>query len=152
VSEERREGPRSRGSGRSGHRLLPHTADLVVEAWAPTRAGCLEEAARGLVDSFARVPKGVTGRRVPVAFSQDSDEATLVAVLEEVIFALDATGSVPVEVELRERETRGVAGSFGVVPVDTLESHGPAPKGVSLSDLSFEPDAGGWRCRATIDV
>ena len=42
------------GAGR-GHRTVPHTADLRIEAWAPTREECLAEAVRGLVDSFAVV-------------------------------------------------------------------------------------------------
>ena len=48
-------------SGR-GHRTVPHTADLRVEAWAPTREECLAEAVRGLVDSFAVVARGLVRR------------------------------------------------------------------------------------------
>jgi SHS2 domain-containing protein len=39
---------------------MPHTADLRIEAWAPTREECLAEAVRSLVDSFAVV----AGRRI----------------------------------------------------------------------------------------
>jgi SHS2 domain-containing protein len=39
----------------AGHRTVPHTADLRIEAWAATREECLAEAVRGLVGSFAAV-------------------------------------------------------------------------------------------------
>ena len=38
-----------------GHRTVPHTADLRIEAWGPAREGCIAEVVRGLVDSFAVV-------------------------------------------------------------------------------------------------
>ena len=37
----------------SGHRSVPHTADLRIEAWAPTRDGCNRQAALSTVESFA---------------------------------------------------------------------------------------------------
>ncbi len=36
----------------SGHRSVPHTADLRIEAWSPSREGCIGEAVRGTVESF----------------------------------------------------------------------------------------------------
>ncbi len=35
-----------------GHRTVPHTADLRIEAWAPTRDGCIRQAVLGTVESF----------------------------------------------------------------------------------------------------
>jgi hypothetical protein len=37
----------------TGHRTLPHTADIRIEAWAPGREQCIAEAVRGMVDTFA---------------------------------------------------------------------------------------------------
>ena len=45
-----------------GYRLLPHTADVVVEAWAPTRMACLAEVVRGLVAVFADITGVVASR------------------------------------------------------------------------------------------
>jgi SHS2 domain-containing protein len=137
---------------RAGHRLLPHTADLILEAWAPTRIECLEEAARALVDSFARVPTDLGGRARPIRLLPGDDDATLVALLEEVMFVVDALESVPIAVSLADAEDEGIRGELELVSIDTVEIHGPAPKGVSFGDLAFERDDGGWRCRATIDV
>src|SRR6266542_3957545 len=64
-------GVRRRGrhgvSGRpaSGYRMLPHTADVVVEAWAPTKPACLAKAVRGLVAVDGVVPVGVQVEPTP---------------------------------------------------------------------------------------
>lgn len=154
----RSEGPSGEGDAGvrprlpTGHRMLPHTADLIIEAWAPTRVGCLEEAVRALVDSFARISAGAPARPFPISIAPGADDAMLVALLEEVMFVLDALGSVPIDVTLSETEDEGVTGVFGIAPVDALQTHGPAPKGVSLEGLVFGQTDGGWSCEATIDV
>lgn len=45
----------ARAQGESGHRLVPHTADVRIEAWGTTWENCLVEAVLGMVDSFADV-------------------------------------------------------------------------------------------------
>jgi hypothetical protein len=36
-----------------GHRTLPHTADVILEAWGPDLATCCEEAVAALVETYA---------------------------------------------------------------------------------------------------
>jgi hypothetical protein len=43
---------RSSGEVRRGHRTVAHTADLRVEAWAPSREQCIAEAVLGTVAAF----------------------------------------------------------------------------------------------------
>jgi SHS2 domain-containing protein len=131
--------------------VLPHTADLIIEAWAPSRVRCLREAVQALVESFARIPEGATGRRIPIALAPGPDDAVLVALLEEVIFALEVQDGVCVDVELSEVGS-GLSGWIRVAPLETVEVFGPAPKGVSWGGLTFGRDDRGWRCRATVDV
>lgn len=68
----------------AGHRTVLHTADLRIEAWAPTREECLAEAVRGLAESFAAVagrrPQGRASRRM----TAHSDADLLVVVIDEV--------------------------------------------------------------------
>lgn len=70
---------------RSGHRAVPHTADLRLEAWAATTEGCIRKAfdavVQGFVDTSGARP---AGERV-CALTAGSDEDLLVSVLEEVI-------------------------------------------------------------------
>jgi len=65
--------------GGQGHHTVPHTADLRVEAWAPTREECMAEAVRGLVDSFAVVAGHRPHRRAERHMRAGSDEDLLVA-------------------------------------------------------------------------
>jgi len=90
---------RERLASRAGHRTVPHTADLRIEAWAPAREECLAEAVRGLVGSFAvvagRAPRAGARRHLTARLNED----LLVAVIDEVIYRLDADGQISVSVE-----------------------------------------------------
>lgn len=136
---------------RAGFRLLPHVADLIVEAWGPSRSTCLEAAVRGLVAAFADTTGAVPDARTPVEFAGVDDDELLVSVLEEVIFVVDAEGRVPVEVELHD-EGDTVRGVFATVAVDQVVGTGAIPKGVSRSELALGRHDGQWRGHAVIDV
>jgi phage shock protein A len=138
---------------RQGHRSVPHTADLRVEAWAPTREECLAEAARGLVDSFAVVAAARPRRTAERRFIAGADEDLLVAIIDEVIYRLDADGEIPVAVEVRPAPDGGVVLSMQLADVGEAEITGAAPKAASLHDLRCAPGlAGRWSCGITIDV
>ena len=138
---------------RQGHRSVPHTADLRVEAWAPTREECLAEAVRALVDSFAVVAAVRPRRTAERRFIAGSDEDLLVAVIDEVIYRLDADGEIPVTVEVRPALDGGVVLSMQLADVGEAEITGAAPKAATLHDLRCAPGpAGRWSCGITIDV
>ncbi len=125
----------------AGHRTVPHTADLRIEAWARTREGCLAEAVRGLVGSFATVAGRQPCRRVSCAMAARRDEDLLVTLLDEVIYRLDADGESPVSVAVRRGPEGGVAVSFALLPVAAAEITGAVPKATSLHGLWCAPDA-----------
>ena len=136
-----------------GHRTVPHTADLRVEAWAPAREQCLAEAVRGLVGSFAVVAGARPRRTAKRHVTADSDEDLLVAVVDEVIYWLDAEGEIPVFVAVRRAGDGGVDLVLSLADVSAVEIIGAAPKAASLHDLRCAPDsAGQWSCSVTIDV
>ena len=136
-----------------GHRSVPHTADVRIEAWAPTREACLAEAARGLVDSFAAVAAARPRRTSERRFIAGSDEDLLVAIIGEVIYRLDADGEIPVTVDVRPAPDGGVVLSMQLADVGEAEITGAAPKAASLHDLRCAPGpAGRWSCGITIDV
>lgn len=139
----------------AGHRTLPHTADLIVEAWAPTRAGCLAEAVAALTDSYADTSHAEPTRRHGFRLAAATDEQALVALLDEALYVLDALGAVPVETHLDPLDPPGNAeltGWFALVDVDRVGLVGSVPKGVALSGLSLRHLDGGWHCTATVDV
>jgi SHS2 domain-containing protein len=135
----------------AGHRVVPHTADLIVEAWAPTKQRCLEEAVVALVESFAEPTGAASTHPVPVTLDAPNDEDLLVRLLEEVVYVVEVRGVVPLGAHFRVDGGR-VAGHLEVVPVDQVELVGAVPKAVARHALSFVIDDGTWRCRAVIDV
>ena len=137
----------------AGHRTVPHTADLRIEAWAATREECLAEAVCCLVSSFAAVEGRQPCRGDSKTMTARSDEDLLVALVDEVIYRLDADGEVPVSVAVSPVPQGGVIVSFGLVPVAAVEITGAVPKAASLHELRCAPDAaGGWSCAVTVDV
>jgi SHS2 domain-containing protein len=81
-----------------GHAIRAHTADEILEAWGPTREACLEEAVLAWwTASRGRHVGWSWHREVELA---GTDEEILVALLEEVIYHLDAHGAVPVRVHV----------------------------------------------------
>jgi protein archease len=136
----------------TGHRVRPHTADVIVEAWAPSRAGCLEELVRGVVDTFAETRTAMSTREIPLEVGAARDEDVVVALVDDVCYLLDADGLVVVDVTLEEEEDGDFDGIFFVAPVDAVVPTGAAPKGVSRSDLQFGWDGVLWRARVIVDV
>ncbi|WP_433280372.1 archease [Micromonospora sp. CA-244673] len=134
-----------------GHRNVPHTADVRIEAWAPDREGCVAEAVSALVDTFvdttAAVADGETGFRVPPG----ADADLLVGVLDEVIFRLETEGALPLETEVRAADG-GLAVRWRTTGTDSVELIGAVPKAVSLHELRFAAEPAGWRCAVTLDV
>lgn len=149
-------GGRGRATGAgpdAGYRLVSHTADVIVEAWGPTRAACFGEAVRGLVASFAETTDvAASSRHETDLASAGDDEDLLVDLLDEVIYLADAHGVVPVGGRFRDRDDGGLAVVFDVADVEAVRPSGAVPKATTYHGLEVVREAGRWRCRATIDV
>ena len=136
-----------------GHKSVPHTADLRIEGWGPTREDCIAEAIRGVVESFADASGAGCLYAIGRHLTADSDADLLAAAVEEVIYALDAGGQVPVAIEVGRAADGGIDLVLRAVDASTVEITGAAPKAASLSGLACAPDAyGRWSCAVTIDV
>lgn len=140
-----------RESRAAGHRALPHTADVRVEAWGPTREECVAQAVlgavAGFVDTTGARPEEVSTVQVP----GDDDEELLLDALDELVYQLDTTGRVPVSVEVVVAEA-GAELRFGMVAADRLPQVGAVPKAVSLHELTIRGAPGGWSCTVMLDV
>jgi len=136
-----------------GHRSVPHTADLRIEAWGPAREDCLAEAVRGLVESFADTSGIAPQRAIKRHLDAGSDADLLAAAVEDVIYLLDTDGTIPAEVEVSRAADGGIDLTLRVVDAAAAEIIGAAPKAASLSGLTCALDASGrWLCAVTIDV
>jgi SHS2 domain-containing protein len=139
----------------AGHRVLPHTADLALEAWAPAKHECIAEAARALVESFADVRAAMPTESVTLVAEEAADVDLLVRVLDEVIYQLDAHSRLPVDISISQ--PAGGAQSrtevrFATAPGGQADLTGAIPKAVSLHELRFAPWGGLWRCHVIVDT
>lgn len=130
---------------------MPHTADLRIEAWAPTRDGCIRQAVLGTVESFLDLESAHAVHTRLRRLTADRDDDLLVAVLEEVIYLLDTVGETPVDLRLRDVDG-GVDVTFATTDASTLVQVGAVPKAVSLKELRFSQGRHGWRCAVALDV
>ena len=136
----------------AGHRVAPHTADMIVEAWAPSRSTCLEELVRGVVETFADTAAAVATREIPFEIGAALDDDVVVTLLEDVLYLVDADGLVVVDITLEEEDDGCFDGTFWVAPTDAVAATGAVPKGVSRSELRFARHDSMWQCRVVIDV
>ncbi|MEV6162399.1 archease [Streptomyces sp. NPDC052052] len=148
--------PAGEQPGARGHRTVPHTADLRVEAWAPTVEGCIGEAVRAVVEGFADTSRAATvGDRV-CTVTAGADVDLLVSVLEEVVYRMDADGEIPLAVEpgaIRPAaHGRRLSVRFRMADAGAAEAIGAVPKAVSLHGLRLGRGPGGWTCGVTLDV
>ena len=141
----------SHGEQTSGYRTVPHTADLRIEAWAPTRDGCIRQAVLGMVASFLDTSSARPNHTLVCRLTAERDDDLLVGVLDEMIYLLDTAGKAPVDVAVNGADG-GVDVSFAMADAGALPQVGAIPKAVSLNELCFSHGQQGWRCSVTLDV
>lgn len=134
-----------------GHRTVPHTADICVEAWGATREQCLEQAVQGAVEAFVDAAHLTAQKSRSAHLGSVCDEDLLVAVLDEMIYLVDTVGEVPVETTVTARGD-GIDVGFGLVDVRGVTQVGAVPKGVSLHQLRLVEGRNGWSCSVVLDV
>lgn len=135
------------GTPAAGHRTLPHTADVRIEAWAPTLQECLTEAARAMVESFTDLShaKPTAVREFPL--ENNDPENLLLSLLEELIYRMDAHAELPLSITLHGSQARCT-----MTDTTRLPTLGAVPKAVSRADLHVTKTPNGWHCTATVDV
>lgn len=132
---------------------MPHTADLRIEAWGPTREDCIAEAVRGLVESFAHVSASGNQRASERHLTADSDADLVAAAVDEVIYCIDAEGQIPATVEVSRAADGGIDLRLRTVQASAAQIIGAAPKAAAMSGLTCAPDPSGqWSCAVTVDV
>ena len=135
---------------RSGHVTVPHTADLRIEAWAPTRDGCIRQAMLGTVEDIPGYIAGSSAADVPAPTDRWTATRTCSSPCSrKSSTCLDTVGEAPVDLTLT-----GIDGDVDVARVDarTLAQVGAVPKALSLNELRFSHGQKGWRGAVTLDV
>ncbi|SEG94818.1 SHS2 domain-containing protein [Thermomonospora echinospora] len=131
----------------AGHRTVPHTADMRIEAWAPSLEQCVAEAATAMVEGFADLSDAGPSTVREFRTESPDPEDLLVAVLDEIIYRMDAHGELPTSVTMH-----GPRVSFTMADTSQAVTIGAVPKAVSLNDLHIARGAEGWHCAVTLDV
>jgi SHS2 domain-containing protein len=136
----------------SGRRMLPHTADVRFEAWAPTREGCIAEAVVAAVATFADVSAAETTTAAAFRVEEGAPVDVLAAVLDEVIFLMDTRDLLPLRASITAATDGTLDVRFDCTAVAQAELVGAVPKAVSLHELSLDQTTTGWTCLVTLDV
>jgi SHS2 domain-containing protein len=136
-----------------GHASVPHTADLRIEAWGPSREDCIAEAVRGLVESFAHVSRTGNQRVTERHLTADSDADLLAAAVDEIIYWVDAEGQIPAALDVSRAADGGIDLNLRTVQASATQIIGAVPKAAAMSALTCAPDSSGqWSCAVTVDV
>lgn len=135
-----------------GHGTLPHTADVILEAWGPDLESCFEEAVAALVGVCVESTAVVAVDRHEVQLDPAPYDELLVALADEVIFLLDTAEAVPVRARVRRRDDGGLDVQVALAERTAITASGAVPKAVSRSELAVTSDTAGVRCRFLVDV
>lgn len=131
---------------------LDHTADVILEAWAPDVAGCCEEAVAALVGTYCDATDAVgVGDRV-CSIASGPMETMLLALLDEVIFLLDTAEGVPVGATVKRRGDGSLEVAFVLAAPGSVEPTGPVPKAIARSAVRFEVEPHQARCSFVVDL
>lgn len=134
-----------------GHRTLPHTADVIIDAWAPDFGACCEEAVLALLDLCIDSSGAQHSDRRAFATDGTDADAMLLDVLNEVIFVLDTVADVPIGVTVVRRDG-GLDVELLLAPRSSIEWIGSPPKGVARAELAVHETDSGARCTCLVDV
>ena len=131
--------------------MLPHTADLIVEAWGPDDLACAEEAARALIEiCVAGVPDPEAGQWIAQVSGSECD--LVGAVLDEVVFALDTSIPAPVSADVDRVGPSEVTIRLGLADPESVRATGAAPKAIVMLSPEQAGREATLRCRFIVDV
>jgi SHS2 domain-containing protein len=143
--------PESAGSeGR--YELREHTADVAVEATAPSLGGVFAAVADGLAAAHVDAVPDL-GDRFDLAVAAESREALLFDYLDRLIYERDVRNVLPVDNRAAVRAVDGewrLEGSARGVPVEAIDAR--EVKAVTYSEMALEGTADGWRAYVVFDV
>ncbi len=135
-----------------GHRTIPHTADIIIEAWAADFEACCREAVVGLIQSCVDGSGASVCAARRFTVPPDAPDAILLDVLDEVIFVLDTETAVPVDAAVVAGPDGGLEVVLTMAERRTVTPTGSAPKAVSRSGLTVLREDGRFLCSFLVDV
>lgn len=132
------------------YEILPHTADIGLEARGPSLADVLGEAARGLAAIVLDAEPPASDRTETIRIDSTDLEDLLVQFLNECLYRYESRGELVVGANLKSVSPSGAEGEVSVVLEP--EAAGPPVKAVTYHGLVLTRIAGGWMARVYLDV
>ena len=149
-------------AGDRGHRVEPHTADVILHAWGPDFPACCEEAAMALLaicvdvsdadDAADPADASANAPAIRVRIGPGAVDSMLLDLLDELVFVLDTESTVPRRIRVDRDPGGGLVADLEMVDRAFVEVIGSAPKAVSRSELTVEEGVDGVRCSFLVDV
>lgn len=134
-------------------RLLAHTADIGLEATAPSREELFVAAAKGLRGLLFGISPAEETLRLEVSLEAGNDAELLVAWLNEILCLCEMTRLVPATFEIIDLRDKQLTAAIAGEPFDparhTVER---VAKAVTYHQLVVEERQGGWYARVYIDL
>lgn len=137
-----------------GHSDLPHTADVIIEAWGPDLAACAEEAVAALIETYANPRDSSVLAEQEVHVPPASAGDMLLDLLDEVVFAIDVADGIPIgaRVHAGSDGNAGLYAQLVLADPGSVDPAGAVPKAISRSGLEVTCDPDAVRCRFLVDV
>ncbi len=135
------------------YEILPHTADIGIEARATEVADVFAEAARGLAAIVLDASPSFSDDSVSsedIRIEGGDLEDTFVKFLEECLYRYETTGMLVVGAALKHVSPTRAEGEVFVV--EDPEAAGPMIKAVTYHGLLVQRTATGWMARCYLDV
>ena len=142
--------------------LRDHTADVAVEATAPTLSELFGAVADGLAAASCEDVPTAGGAEFEVAVTAEGREALLFDYLDRLIYERDVRGVLPVEHRVRvdppgseprpdvDGDGWAVSGVSRGVPLDAVDAR--EVKAVTYSEMQIAETATGWSAYVVFDV
>ena len=131
---------------------MPHTADVIFEAWGPDLATCCEEAVAALLGAFIDASRARIVDRRAIEIPPAGPDAMLLGLLDEVLFVLDTTDAVPVAAHVEPSAAGGLRVQIDGADLRSIEPTGAVPKAISRSGLRVDVERSQVRCTFLVDV
>ena len=140
-------------TGPEGFRLLAHTADMGIEAWAATRSGVYIQAAEGLSLLMFSKSRGRAICRQEVDLTAGDAAELLVAWLNEIVYYCDVFALVPTAFEIEQLDDQHIRGTIHGEPYDDARhAMERQVKAVTYHQLELSRRENGWYARVYVDL
>ena len=143
--------PVKKGGGTAAFRLLEHTADMGIEAQAPTCEELFVQVAKGLLVLLAgsgETPCSV--REITLEIGAGDVEELLVVWLNELLYLIQTKGLWPQEIILTDVKSGSLEARLSVVPLTGNPQR--EIKAATYHRLMVSCRQGLWRARVYLDL